>query len=72
MNINLEAFLRAFGIFLGVYFTTGWSIKSPPVWDTMLIICAVCAGLAGSFASGAGTPKANLKANMSAAVPMRR
>jgi len=66
MNVNLEAMLRALGLFLGVYFTTGWSIKSPPVWDTMLIICAVSAGLAGSFASGTRSPKMNIKNNMQA------
>jgi len=66
MNVNLEALLRALGLFLGVYFTTGWSIKSPPVWDTLLIICAVSAGLAGSFASGKSSPKVNVKTNMRA------
>jgi drug/metabolite transporter (DMT)-like permease len=66
MNVNFEAFLRALGLFLGVYFTTGWSIKSPPVWDTVLIICAVSAGLASSFASGARSPKMNMKTNMQA------
>lgn len=65
MNVNLEALLRALALFLGVFFTTGWSLKSVPVWDTMLMVLAVCSGLAASFASGkAPTIKANLQANL--------
>jgi len=66
MNVNLEAFLRALALFLGVFFTTGWSIKSPPVWDTVLMVMAVFSGMAGAFTSGKVKPPPppnNIKAN---------
>jgi hypothetical protein len=68
MNVNLEALLRGLGLFLGVYFTTGWSLKSPPMWDTVLMIMCVCAGMASSFTSGKASPQANLKANLKPSV----
>jgi hypothetical protein len=33
MSVQLEATLRAFALFLSVYFTLGWGEKSPPGWD---------------------------------------
>lgn len=66
MNVNLEAFLRALGLFLGVFFTTGWSMKSPPVWDTVLMVMAVISGMVSAFTSGRAVkppPPNNIKAN---------
>lgn len=52
MNITIEAFLRALALFLGVFFTTGWSMKSVPAWDTPLMVISVVLGLVASFLSG--------------------
>jgi hypothetical protein len=35
MNIYLESVLRLVGLFISVYFTTKWTIKSKPEFDTL-------------------------------------
>ncbi len=45
MNPHLEAFARALGIFLSIYFTSTWASNSPPVYDTWLVVSAIIAAL---------------------------
>ena len=45
MNVQLEATLRAFALFLSVYFTLGWGEKSPPGWDVPVMVVAVAAAM---------------------------
>ena len=41
MNIHLEMILRLVGLFITVYFTTKWTIKSDPTFDSLLSIFIV-------------------------------
>lgn len=41
MNVHLEAILRSFSLFLGVYFTVGWGEKSRPNYDVPLMIASI-------------------------------
>ena len=41
MNIFLEIFLRALGVFLGVFFTVSWGRKSKPAWDVAIIVLVI-------------------------------
>ena len=41
MNIHLEAFARTLGLFLSIYFTTKWANRSPPAYDTAIVLTAV-------------------------------
>jgi hypothetical protein len=45
MDVRLEATLRAFALFLNVYFTLGWGEKSPPGWDVPVMVGAVAAAM---------------------------
>jgi hypothetical protein len=45
MDVRLEATLRAFALFLSVYFTLGWGEKSPPGWDVPVMVGAVAAAM---------------------------
>ena len=38
MNPNLEAIIRATGVFISVFFTTRWTSKSEPAYDLPLFI----------------------------------
>ena len=41
MNPNLEAIIRATGVFISVFFTTIWTSKSEPAYDLPLVIFAI-------------------------------
>ena len=41
MNPNLEAIIRATGVFISVFFTTRWTSKSAPAYDLPLVIFAI-------------------------------
>ena len=43
MNPNVEAIIRALGVFISVFFTTRWTSKSEPVYDLPLVILAIIA-----------------------------
>ena len=43
MNPNVEAIIRALGVFISVFFTTRWTSKSEPVYDLPLVIFAIIA-----------------------------
>lgn len=45
MGVRFEATLRAFALFLSVYFTLGWGEKSPPGWDVPVMVVAVAAAM---------------------------
>lgn len=41
MNPNVEAIIRALGVFISVFFTTRWTSKSEPAYDLPLVIFAI-------------------------------
>jgi len=41
LNPHLETWMRATGVFLGVFFATGWSRKNSIKYDTPLFAAAV-------------------------------
>ena len=43
MNPNVEAIIRALGVFISVFFTKRWTSKSEPVYDLPLVIFAIIA-----------------------------
>ncbi len=43
MNPNVEAIIRALGVFISVFFTTRWTSKSEPAYDLPLVIFAIIA-----------------------------
>lgn len=49
MNIFLEIFLRALGVFLGVFFTVSWGRKSKPAWDAAIIVLVIILALYLAF-----------------------
>jgi Zn-dependent protease with chaperone function len=49
MNIFLEIFLRALGVFLGVFFTVSWGRKSKPAWDVAIIVLVIILALYLAF-----------------------
>ena len=49
MNIFLEIFLRALGVFLGVFFTVSWGRKSKPAWDVAIIVLVIVLALYLAF-----------------------
>ena len=49
MNIFLEIFLRALGVFLGVFFTVSWGRKSKPAWDAPIIVFVIVLALYLAF-----------------------
>ena len=49
MNIFLKIFLRALGVFLGVFFTVSWGRKSKPAWDVAIIVLVIVLALYLAF-----------------------
>ncbi len=49
MNVALEAVLRSFALFLGVFFTATWGRKSKPTWDAAMIVSAILVALLLAF-----------------------
>ena len=45
MNIHIESFARALGVFMSVYFTSKWADNSVPVYDTWLVLAAGILGV---------------------------
>ena len=41
MNTHLEMVLRLVGLFISVYFTTKWTVKSDHTFDTLLAYTVV-------------------------------
>lgn len=49
MDGNIELILRAFGIFLSVYFTIGWGEKNKIKHDMPILVLAMVAALIVRF-----------------------
>ena len=49
MNIFIEIFLRALGVFLCVFFTVSWGRKSKPAWDVAIIVLVIVLALYLAF-----------------------
>jgi len=49
MNVALEAILRSFAVFLGVFFTVTWGRKSKPAWDIAPIVLSIMLALLLAF-----------------------
>lgn len=45
MNTHLEITLRLIGIFISVFFTYRWTIKSPPNYDVQLGVAVIVLAL---------------------------